>query len=148
MKIIVALVDFSDVTPDVIRHAEHQAKAFQSQVIVMHVVRSAPFGDEYAAAIPAIVEVDENFLRAHQAKLLALQEPPMKAGVTVTTQELFDADVEDVLKECRRVAADLIIVGSHQHSTLYNLLIGTFTQDLLKRMSCPALVVPARVSVA
>jgi nucleotide-binding universal stress UspA family protein len=148
MKTIVALVDFSDVTPEVVKHAEILAKAFQSRVILMHIVRSAPFGDEFGATMPAIVEVDENFLRAHQVKLLALQEPLSKAGITVTNQQLLDAGVEEVLNECSRLEADLIIVGSHHHGTLYNLLIGSLSQDLLKRLSCPVLVVPAHVPAA
>ncbi len=66
-----------------------------------------------------------------------------KAGIDVTAEQLPDATMESVVAESRRLSADVIIVGSHHHSALYALFVGSFTQDLLKHATCPVLVVPA-----
>ena len=64
-------------------------------------------------------------------------------GIDVTAQQLVDATMERILEESGRLGADVIVVGSHHHSALYDLFIGSFTHDLLKRATCPVLVVPA-----
>jgi len=33
-------------------------------------------------------------------------------------------------------------MGSHHHSALYHLIVGTFTSNVLKRATCPVMVVP------
>ena len=144
MKTIVALVDFSDVTPKVLNQAETLAKAFDSQVIIMHAVRTETVDlSEYGPDSVTLLEAHDQAMRAGQAKLLELQDSLTKSGVNVSSQELPDAVLGTILDECGRLNADLIIVGSNHHSTLYNLFIGTFTHDLLERASCPLLVVPA-----
>ena len=37
------------------------------------------------------------------------------------------ADDVDTVKETKKLKADLIILGSHHHSALYNLLVGCMT---------------------
>ena len=56
MKTIVALVDFSDLTFKVLKQAHAQARAFDSEVVIMHVPPKKPCkgdkdcrgGDKYA----------------------------------------------------------------------------------------------------
>ena len=38
---------------------------------------------------------------------------------------------------------DLLMMGSHGHSALYDLLVGSTTQGVLMRARCPVLIVPA-----
>jgi nucleotide-binding universal stress UspA family protein len=53
-----------------------------------------------------------------------------------------DATVESIVAEAQRLNADMIVVGSHHHGALYNLVVGSVTGDVLKRAKCPVLVVP------
>jgi nucleotide-binding universal stress UspA family protein len=48
-----------------------------------------------------------------------------------------------LLEQCHHLEADVIVIGSHHHGAFYQLLVGTFTSDVLKRATCPVLVVPA-----
>ncbi len=65
------------------------------------------------------------------------------AGVDVMVEQIVEGGVDRILEDCRRWDAELIILGSHHHSALYNLFIGSFTKDISKRAHCPVLVVPA-----
>jgi nucleotide-binding universal stress UspA family protein len=58
-------------------------------------------------------------------------------------EQLTEGTVERLLDECRMWKADLIVIGSHHHSTVINWLVGTYTADVLKSACCPVLVVPA-----
>ena len=40
--------------------------------------------------------------------------------------------MEEVLQAARDIAADLIVMGSHGHGSVYNLLVGSVTEGILK----------------
>jgi nucleotide-binding universal stress UspA family protein len=42
------------------------------------------------------------------------------------------------------VGADLVMVGSHGHGGLHHLLVGSVTEDVLRRSTRPVIVVPAK----
>jgi len=144
MKTIVALVDFSDVTPKVLEHARTLATAFDSRVIILHVVPEEPAVVDLGLASPTFMQSpSEKRIEADYNQLLGLRDPLAAAGVNVSVQQLDNGNIEKVITMCQQLEADLIIVGAHHHSRLFNLLVGTFTSDILKRSNCPVLVVPA-----
>jgi hypothetical protein len=53
--------------------------------------------------------------------------------------------VTTVMEEVEKMDADLVIMGSHHHSALYNFFIGSVGAELLKRLPFPVLVVPVEV---
>lgn len=144
MKTIVALVDFSDVTPRVVEQATKIGRAFDASVVLLHVVPEEPSVVEFGLASPTLMQPpSERKIEAHYQRLLDLRDSLASSGAKVSAQQLEEASVEKLMGTCLDLAADLIVVGSHHHSTLYNLIVGTFTGDVLKRAACPVLVVPA-----
>jgi nucleotide-binding universal stress UspA family protein len=109
----------------------------------MHVVPPEPVVVDFGVAPTVMHPPSADAVKADEARLLELQESLTRHGVEATTRQLESASLETVLSECAKVEADLIIVGSHGHGALYNLLIGSVTADVLKRAKCPVLVVPA-----
>jgi nucleotide-binding universal stress UspA family protein len=63
--------------------------------------------------------------------------------VKVSSRQFQGVDLDAILEECKKLETDLIVVGTHGHGALYNLLIGSMTADILKKAFCPVLVVPA-----
>jgi nucleotide-binding universal stress UspA family protein len=143
MKTIVALVDFSDVTQKVINQARTLAEAFQSQVILLHGLSKRPVVVDMGVASPTLLQsLTPEDIEADKVKLQLLSEPMSSAGVRVSIQQVPDATVEAIVEEAQRLRADVIVVGSHHHGTFYNLIVGSVTSGVLKRASCPVLVVP------
>jgi nucleotide-binding universal stress UspA family protein len=48
-----------------------------------------------------------------------------------------------VLAQAKRLKADVIVLGSHGHGAVYNLVVGSTANGVLKHAPCPVLVVPA-----
>ena len=144
MKTILALVDFSDVTASVLAQAQDRAKAFEGRVIIMHVLKQEPVVFDVGLASPTVLRPPaEAVVLAGKATLDGFRASMAATGISVTAQQLQDATMEKILEESGRLGADMIVVGSHHHSALYDLFIGSFTHDLLKLATCPVLVVPA-----
>jgi nucleotide-binding universal stress UspA family protein len=144
MKTIVALVDLSDLTFKVLKEAHALATAFNSEVIILHVVAKEPVVVDVGLISPVIMqEPSRELVQKHYEQLLEMRDSLIKFGVRASVQQLEGASVDTVLAETRKQNADLIILGSHHHSTIYDLLVGSVTNDVLKRAHCPVLVVPS-----
>ncbi len=51
--------------------------------------------------------------------------------------------MEEILKAAQEISANLIVMGSHGHGPVYNLLVGSVTEGVLKAGQRPMLLVPA-----
>ena len=143
MKTILTLVDFSAATAKVIAQTEALAKAFGARVILVHVLKREPVVFDVGLASPTVLRSpNEEAIQACQAKLDALRDSLTAAGIAATAQQFADATMAKIIEGSIRLEADVIVVGSHHHSALYDLFIGSFTQELLKLANCPVLVVP------
>ena len=139
MKTIVALVDFSDTTPKVLEAARSLAMTCGCHLSLVHVVPTGPVVVDFAPPPPPSASA---FLEK-QRDLLALRDALAAQDVNVTAQTFEGALMETVLLQLRRLDPDLIVMGSHGHGALYNLLIGSVTEEVLKQVAWPVLVVPA-----
>lgn len=144
MKTIVALVDLSDLTFKVLKQAHAIASAFNSEVIILHVLGKTPVVMDVGIISPVVMEDPLPTVVKEQAEqLLEIRDSLIKFGVRARVEQLADAKVSAVLAEAKRLNADLIILGSHHHSTIYHMLVGSVAADVLKHAHCPVLVVPS-----
>lgn len=143
MKTIVALVDFSNDTFKVLKQVHQMAGAFSSHVILLHVVPQQPVVMDFGIASPTLLEKPSvEVVEADRARLQELQDSLSKFGISVAVQQLTEGTPDAVMDEIKRLEADLVVMGSHRHGALYNLMVGSVTSDVLKRMTCPVLLVP------
>lgn len=144
MKTIVALIDFSDLTFKILKETHTLAKALGSEVILLHVVAKEPVVVDVGLVSPTIMQTPSpERIQEDAGHMLELRDSLMKFGVHATVRQVQVSTVDQVLEEARNLHADLIIVGSHGHGTLYNLLVGSVTERVLRHAPCPVLVVPS-----
>lgn len=143
MNILVA-VDLSPASDRVIATAERVAQAIGAAVYVLHVAEPDPDFVGYGAG-PQVVrdQVAELHHREHRA-VQALAERLRAVGIDATALLIRGPTVETTLKEAERLNAELIIVGSHGRSALYDVLVGSYSTGILRRSTVPVLVVPMR----
>jgi nucleotide-binding universal stress UspA family protein len=143
MKTIIALVDFSDVTQRVVDQASMHARTYEARLILVHVVPSEPAVVEFGIASPTLLQPpSEKRIEKDYNQLLNLRDSLSDSGIQVSAQQLENADIVKLLDLCHNLHADLIVVGTHHHSAMYQFFIGSYTADVLKRARCPVLVVP------
>jgi nucleotide-binding universal stress UspA family protein len=142
MKTILVPVDFSDVTPALVEAAKAFAKAFGSHVILLNVMHSpqmavSPMGQTIALER----DVKKDYLQLNE-----LIQQIEKAGISATCDQPQGTPAEVILEESAKKSVDLIIMGSHGHGAIYNLLVGSVTEGVLKSAKCPVVVVPSKQS--
>ncbi len=144
MNHILAAVDFSAVSGEVLKKAGLLAKAQGARLTLLHV----------AAPPPAFVGYDPGpqSVRDHRAQSLREEHTALQQHAAKLREEGFDAhalvvegpSVETILGEARRLAATTIVVGSHGHGALYEALVGGVCAGVIRGSSCPVLVIPSR----
>jgi len=160
MKCILVPIDFSDVTPPVIDLARQLAKALGAEIHLVHVkeftAAAMPGALGYDLAgmpelapmsglsvpgfeqMPEAIPEDEGQI----SKLAKWQEEIAQDGIKVSLQEPTGAVAEEILNQADELNADLIVMGTHGHGAMYNLLVGSATKGVLKRSTHPVLLVP------
>jgi nucleotide-binding universal stress UspA family protein len=160
MKCLLVPIDFSDVTPPVIDLARQMARALDAEVHLVHVkeltAATAPDTLGYSLAgipelapmagvpVPGFEPMPETLPEdeGQTSKLAKWQAEIAQDGIKVSLHEPTGAVVEEILNQADELNADLIVMGTHGHGTMYNLLVGSTTEGVLKRSTCPVLLVP------
>jgi len=67
-------------------------------------------------------------------------------GVTsvLTALLLQGPTVETIISEAGRLPASLIVLGSHGHGRIYDVLVGSVSEGIVRASKVPVLLVPAR----
>ena len=78
-----------------------------------------------------------------KSQLDRLQEELSGSGTPAVAHEREGTVVEEILKTAREISANLVVMGTHGHGSVYNLLVGSVTEGILKAAERPVLLVPA-----
>jgi nucleotide-binding universal stress UspA family protein len=140
-------IDFSDVTSKVLLTAQSLALLLNSRIVLLHVVEPEP---DFVGFEPGPVSVRSSVAKEFHSEHKRLEEIKQQiaaAGVNVIALQIQGPTVEKIIKESIHQNADMIVLGSHGHGALYNLLAGSVAEGVLKSAKCPVLIVPGRVGV-
>jgi nucleotide-binding universal stress UspA family protein len=144
MKNILAAVDFSDVTDAVIEAAFEQAVHSNAVVRVVHAAPPIPVYVGYGAAPVQDIIFRTDDLESEQAKLDAIVDRFRDRGVDAVADLPEGPVVDSLMKEIEEHNIDMVIVGSHGHGAVFNIIAGSVTQALLHKAKVPVLVVPTK----
>ena len=140
MKTILVPVDFSDTTPVVIETAKRFAMTFGSRVVLLHVSEPEP---DFVGFEPGPLAVRQTVARDLKAEHQKVEELKASCDLPDVMALHFQGPaIEKILHTASDQKAELIVMGSHGHGALYELLVGSVTAGVLKGAKCPVLVVP------
>ncbi|HET7537664.1 MAG TPA: universal stress protein, partial [Candidatus Didemnitutus sp.] len=139
MKTILVPVDLSEATVKVCDAACSLAKLLKARLVLLHVVQPPPviISDYYGYDAGVIAEAMGSAEKFATDKLRALGQRYAKRRVTVRTVQRTGQPLPTILTKASVLNADYIVIGSHGHTAAYDLLIGSVTQGVLRKASCP-----------
>lgn len=148
MKTILVPVDFSHATTRVCDAAHSLARLTGARLILFHVVQAPPFllNDYYSFDTGTMAEVVAAGEKAANSKLESLRRRYAKKHPPITVQQEHGAPVRTILRKAKSLKAGYIVIGSHGHGAVFDLLAGSTTNGVLRKSRCPVLVVPINPS--
>jgi nucleotide-binding universal stress UspA family protein len=161
VKTILVPIDYSAATQHVIDFVRELARPLHAEVHLVHVKETtAPAAGGAMGygvfGVPDMVSLSsgpatslESMARTAYAgetrgyELTDWQKELADSGLKATLREPNGPVVEEILREADARNADLIVMGTHGHGAMYNLLVGSVTEGVLKHSVRPVLLVPA-----
>lgn len=142
LKNILVAVDFNDAVGDLLGYAEGLAEKFGAKVWVLHVAEPEPDFVGYEPGPQYIRDFKAEEFRKEHRNLQMYCDNFLSDNIEKEALLIQGSTVEAVLKEAQKLESDLLIVGTHKHSFLYNLLKESVSLELLKKADIPMLTVP------
>jgi nucleotide-binding universal stress UspA family protein len=143
MKTILAAIDFSAATAQVLDSAAEMARSFNGSVMLLHVVRLPHAAVGYDLEMQHMADLSTAMEEAADKHLARVRAALQLKGVATQSLRLTGTPAQDILEQARKCAADFIVMGSHGHTGSRDSAIGATTRGVIKRAPCPVLVVPS-----
>jgi nucleotide-binding universal stress UspA family protein len=141
---ILCPTDFSATSRHAVDLATHVARWYGSRIEALHVVR--PMVTPYPG-LPAVdPHADPNTDAAERRRLCGETarafEAATAAGIPIDVMVHVGEPAYDILECATELSADLIVMGTHGLSGFDHLLLGSVTEKVLRKATCPVLTVP------
>ncbi len=140
-KILVP-TDFAPHSAEAIRVAASLSRIFAAPLTVMTVYQPAVVTmvpDGVMFPVPVDIEAE---LAQMKAKLRQLELAAAAAGASAVSSELRQgAPFDEIIANAREGAFDLIVMGTHGHTGLKHVLLGSVTEKVVREAPCAVLTV-------
>lgn len=142
MKILLP-IDFSEVTDRVISETITCAKAFGAEIELLHILQPIPQALLFEETFPVIPygEAYEKIEEERDALLKSIEKRLKEEGLRASSA-IRDGNPAGVILEHQQESnSDWIVLGSHGHGALYHLVLGSVSERVVDKATCPVLVV-------
>lgn len=148
MKRILVPIDFSPSTDAILETAIAAADSMDAELYLLHVAKPEPEFITYEPGPESVREAVANEMAALHRKLHELEETVKARGLKAVALMIQGYTVEKILQEMDRLNIDLVVMGSHGRGALYNMLLGSVSEGVLRKSKRPVLIVPVRKKAA
>ena len=131
-------VDFSDISQHALDHAAAIAHRDHARLTVLYV-----FANLQVMDVPPLVlsPAERERIRVDLRRMCASVSPEVCVDVRIQEAERVD---RTILAEQANLGADLLVLGTHGRSGFQHMMLGSVTEKVMRKASCPTLVVPPR----
>jgi len=140
---ILCATDFSDPADDALRIACDMARRYEAKLVLLHVVTLWEYdpGNPSWRFPPLPEEYQSSVIQGPQRQLEARREQMSDTAIEVETMLVrgFDAAAEIVRVASDEVDADLVIMGTHGHTGIAHLLLGSVAGKVIRTFPGPVL---------
>lgn len=142
MKRILVPIDFSAGTSAIVDTAASLAESLNAHLTILHIARPEPEFVTYEPGPESVREAVAKEMADLHRKLHDLEAVLTARGINASALMIQGYTVEKILQEVERLGIDLIVMGSHGRGALYNMLLGSVSEGVIRKANCPVLIVP------
>lgn len=139
---ILFCTDFNTDALEAFRYALNIAEGNDhSEIVIFHAIPE-PDAQFWKSYIYEVENVDEKAKADIDTKIAELYTPAIPPGIRWSSRFAVGNVGEEILKAAEEAGADLIVLGRGAGPNVINRLLGNFTEKVIRKASCPVLVVP------
>jgi universal stress protein A len=141
LKRILVPIDFSECSVRALDYALAFAEQFAAKIILLHVVEPAVYPENYLAAPATLQEVQENLVQVGREHLAELSRKRLGHRIEAELLVRIGRAHSEIPDTAKAMGADLIVIGTHGHTGLKHVLLGSTAERVVRYAACPVLTV-------
>lgn len=146
MKAILAAIDFSPGTDLVVSTAATLARAIDAKVVLLTVLVEPALVKGYDARSRETESITVAHEQSVRQRLAEIQRGLETESVSAEAVLCRGKAAFHILDEVDNRDAAFVVIGSHGHNAVYEMVVGSTTQAVLKAAKIPVIVVPAQTA--
>lgn len=142
MKTILVPIDFSPMTGRVLVTAGELARGIHGRLVLLNVTHPRSMLADHERLEKTMAQLERHTSRAVPARrrnAAGVEGTP--DAVRGDSLQLVGDPVSVILEQVKRISPDYIVMGSHGHSALHDLVFGSTAAGILKAVTCPVVIV-------
>jgi nucleotide-binding universal stress UspA family protein len=138
-KRILAPIDFSDRSREVLRYAANFARRHGATLIVLHVVEPLVYPSDADFGSGALEAMETTLNQSATAKLKDWCEREAADGITVERHVRIGNPYFEITEAAKSERADIIVLSTHGYTGLKHVLLGSTAERVVRHATCPVL---------
>ena len=152
-KKILAPVDFSELSKGVLKVASEIGENREAEVTVIHVARDPAYDAKYGGYSAELVGAISPSRLLEDARVelesnLQLMVREVESDAPVESVVIFGEPAKEILDFSESGDFDLIVMGTHGRNMVSRFLIGSVSEQVLRRAPCPVFLLRDKVASA
>ncbi len=142
MKNILLALDCKPADEILIDHARNQSKLNNAKIWLVHIAAPDPDFVGYKVGPTYIRESRASELSNEHSYLQKKMNTLINEGIESEALLIQGPTIEMLEEETTKLNIDLLIMGSHRHSWLYEVFVGHSAVKLIGHLNVPLLIIP------
>lgn len=142
MKNLLVAVDLQDTDQVLLEYTADIALKFQSRLWLLHVAAPDPEFVGYEVGPIHIRDFLADEHRQDHRLIQSYADALLARGVAAEGLLIQGPTAEMIRAEVEKLSIDLLILGSHRHTFLYEVFVGNTAARVMKGISIPVLIIP------
>jgi len=140
---ILCPVDFSPTSFAALRRAARLAGSLGASLTLLHVYHTPGYALPEGVILPNVNELDRLFSWIDEQLAAWRREARALGADAVVTETAQGAPWQTIVDRAAAGRYDLVVMGTHGHTGLKHVLLGSVTERVVRHASCPVLTVRA-----
>jgi nucleotide-binding universal stress UspA family protein len=142
MNTVVLPTDFSPLSNGAIPWACRIAQALNAAIHCLHVVREPQYFGGLDIVLPGTLPTTEELAKAAEDQLRGYIETKLREwDGRAVGKVMVGTPFVEIVRYARETQATMIVMSTHGHSGLAHMLMGSTTDAVVRKASCPVLSV-------
>lgn len=143
-KRVLIAMDYDETSQKVAEVGFLMAKAMNAETVLLHVISEQPvYYSGYTYMREFRVDIMDDLRKSTQNFLDKAKKHLGDESIKTILREGEIA--ETILETAKKMEADIIVMGSHSRKWLESIILGSASEDVLKKTTIPLFIVPTKM---
>jgi nucleotide-binding universal stress UspA family protein len=141
VKRILVPIDFSEHSKKALKYAVQFAEQFEASIDIMYVAEPTIYPTDFGFGQFGFTDLEDELEKRGGEQLDRLVKSTVPKGISVKKIISRGKPFYEINRYAKKRKIDLIIIATHGHTGMENILFGSTAEKVVRKAPCPVLIV-------